>query len=180
MDAERDDRSVRLSSSLPPAGFTRAEPSPPRRRALRSPLLPVLALVLGAGLVLGIGYGTTRTAPVRTVTPDAATPSPSAAPPAPPPAPPQRRPERGGKASAAQAKQRTPRRAHPVRPPAHRPSARPHRPGPRPPAHRGPRKTRTARPASPSWIAAECRRRYPHDPLRRRACVAVLADRFGR
>ncbi|NEA26651.1 hypothetical protein [Actinomadura bangladeshensis] len=164
---------MRLSSSLPPAGFTRAEPSPPRRRALRSPLLPVLALVLGAGLVLGIGYGTTRTAPVRTVTPDAATPSPSATPPAPPP----RRTEPKGVASAAPSKQRTPRRPPSVRKPAHPRPAVPRRPRPRPP---GKHKTRTARPASPAWITAECRRRYPHDPLRRRACVAVLTDQFGR
>ncbi|GAA1825434.1 hypothetical protein [Actinomadura chokoriensis] len=164
---------MRLSSSLPPAGFTRAEPSPPRRRALRSPLVPVLALVLSAGLVLGIGYGTTRTAPVRTVTPDAATPSPSAT----PPAPSTGRPEPKGVASAAHSEQRTPRRPPSARKPAHPRPAVPRRPRPRPPAKH---KTRTARPASPAWIAAECRRRYPHDPLRRRACVAVLTDQFGR
>ncbi|MFD0905870.1 hypothetical protein, partial [Actinomadura sediminis] len=36
-----------------------------------------------------------------------------------------------------------------------------------------------ARPRDPSWIEAECRRRFPGDPVRTRACVAALRSRFG-
>lgn len=140
---------------------------------LRLPLLPVLALALAAGVVLAVGYGTARTAPARVVTPDAATPSPSAN----PPAPSTERSEPKGVASAARSKRRTPRRPPSVRTPAHRRPAVPRGPRPRPPAKHKPR---TARPASPAWITAECRRRFPHDAFRRRACAAVLTDQFGR
>ncbi|MGW5418186.1 hypothetical protein, partial [Actinomadura geliboluensis] len=63
---------MRLSSSLPPAGFTRAEPSPPvRRRVLRTPWLPVAvaALAMGAGF-FAVGSWTEPVSPARTVVPD--------------------------------------------------------------------------------------------------------------
>ncbi|RSN48487.1 hypothetical protein, partial [Actinomadura sp. WAC 06369] len=34
-------------------------------------------------------------------------------------------------------------------------------------------------PHDPSWIEAECRRRFRGDPARRSACVAALRSRFG-
>ncbi|MER7547562.1 hypothetical protein ABTW95_31585 [Spirillospora sp. NPDC127506] len=180
---------MRLSSSLPPAGFTRAEPSPPgRRRAV----LPALALVLGAGLVLAIGYAATPAVPARTAGPDAATPSPSAKPSAKPSAAPPHRPapgvtRPGAGAPAAHQTTSAPHRGRSA-PEHHRPAA-PRRPRPRPPAKHTHKRTpghpteheaheTHARP--PSWIARECRRRFPDDPLRRRACVAVLTDQFGR
>ncbi|MEU9843244.1 hypothetical protein AB0C69_28950, partial [Actinomadura sp. NPDC048032] len=55
---------MRLSSSLPPAGFTRGEPRPPVRRPSRLSAV-VAALALAAGLFLVIAYGSTRVAPAR-------------------------------------------------------------------------------------------------------------------
>ncbi|WP_207939272.1 hypothetical protein, partial [Actinomadura darangshiensis] len=68
-------------------------------------------------------------------------------------------------------KRRPLRRTHAVQPREKHHGAR----RPRPHATRKPR---TARPAAPSWIAAECRRRFPDDPLRRRYCVAALTRTF--
>lgn len=75
------------SRDLPPAGYTRAAPRPPLRSRLfgaraalasrgRSPFpAAVLALVLAAGIVGVIGYGTRREPPARTLRPDAVSPS---------------------------------------------------------------------------------------------------------
>ncbi|TDC62185.1 hypothetical protein E1200_26620 [Actinomadura sp. GC306] len=52
---------------------------------------------------------------------------------------------------------------------------RPPRPAPAPRPSAAP----PARPAVPSWIAAECRRRYPDDPHRRATCAAALTRAFG-
>ncbi|MFA1542990.1 hypothetical protein [Actinomadura monticuli] len=165
---------MRLSSSLPPAGFTRAEPSPPtRRRALRAPwplLAAVVVLVLGAGLIAA-AYGELRTAS-RSVTPDAATQPP----PAKRPAPPAERPEPVDAVTAAPSPEPARHRGRPAprssrrTPAASRRPAVPDRPRARPTVKR---KTRAARPAPPSWIDAECRRRFPDDPLRRRYCAAA-------
>ncbi|MFB4307576.1 hypothetical protein [Actinomadura sp. GTD37] len=164
---------MRLSSSLPPAGFTRAEPSPPaRRRALRAawPLVAAVVLVLGAGLIAA-GYAELRTA-ARTVTPDAATQSPPAKRPAPPAAPSEPRAAAPAAPSREPARHRgrpAPRSA-PRSPAAPRRTAGPHRSRPRPAVKH---KKRAARPAPPSWLASECRRRFPDDPLRKRYCVAA-------
>lgn len=171
---------MRLSSSLPPAGFTRAEPSPPTRsRALRAAwaLLAAVVLVLGAGLIAA-GYEELRAAG-RTAVPDAAT-----QPPAKRSAPSEKRPApRAGRSgpvdavTAAPSREPAGRRGRSApdsvpRPPAapHR-TAAPHRPRPRP-AVRG--KARAPRPAPRSWIASECRRRFPDDALRRKYCVAAF------
>lgn len=174
---------MRLSSSLPPAGFTRAEPSPPTRgRALRAAwaLLTAVVLVLGAGLIAA-GYEELRAAG-RTAAPDAATQPPPAKRPAPSekrPAPPAGRSGPGDAVTAAPSREPAGRRGRSApgsapRPPAapHR-TAAPHRPRPRP-AVRG--KARTPRPAPRSWIASECRRRFPDDALRRRYCVAAFVQ----
>ncbi|MWA05026.1 hypothetical protein F8568_032625 [Actinomadura sp. LD22] len=82
------------SRDLPPAGYTRAAPRPPlrsrllgarlvtaraplaRRHRVRSSIPAVaLALVLAAGIVGVIGYGTRREPPARSLTPDAASPT---------------------------------------------------------------------------------------------------------
>ncbi|QKW35457.1 hypothetical protein HUT06_16585 [Actinomadura sp. NAK00032] len=182
---------MRLSSSLPPAGFTRGEPSPPvRRRMLRTPWLPVAvaALALGAGF-FAVGSGAGPASPARTVVPDAATRPPSTRPPSTRPAvvlPPVPEPSPPSKAATARERgKRAPGRAVPKRPrprsavprPAPR-KARPHPPA-RHPKHKA-RKPRTARPATPSWVTSECRRRFPGDPRRRAACVAALSGPFGR
>jgi hypothetical protein len=216
MAAQRDHLGVRLSSSLPPAGFTRGEPSPPvRRRVLQTPWLPVAAaaLAIGAGF-FAIGSGADPVSPAGTVVPDAATPPPASPPsatapsPSPPslspPAvpPPVPSPGRPGKAAPAREGEQKPAgkrrqapgregrpprvrdrpmpgRAHP-RSAAPRPAPRGVRPRPpvRHPGHKA-RPPRTVRPATPSWIAAECRRRFPDDPGRRDACAAVLARTLG-
>ncbi|TMR39466.1 hypothetical protein [Actinomadura geliboluensis] len=176
---------MRLSSSLPPAGFTRAEPSPPvRRRVLRTPWLPVAvaALAMGAGF-FAVGSWTEPVSPARTVVPDAATPPPPSPPP-PASAPPQA-PAPGPATTTDRERERAPGgRAVPkrARPRSAAPRPAPRKARPRPPVrHPRPkaRKPRTARPATPSWVAAECRRRFPDDPTRRAACVAALSGRLG-
>ncbi|MCP9955113.1 hypothetical protein [Actinomadura madurae] len=170
---------MRLSSSLPPAGFTRAEPRPPARRPPRAAVVAV-ALVLGAGLFLAVGHGTARTVPARTVTPDAATPAASARPSPARPSPASSRtgrtaaePHARSSAHRPRVPRRAPRRTHAA--PSPREKGRP-ADRPRPAKTRTPR---AVRPAAPSWIAAECRRRYPADPFRRSACVAALTEAFG-
>ncbi|WP_433468759.1 hypothetical protein [Spirillospora sp. CA-128828] len=166
---------MRLSSSLPPAGFTRAEPRPPGPR-LRRPALIATTIVLGTGLLLAAGFTTTRTAPPRTVTPDAATPVPSAERSSPSPTP------ASGRKAAESRRTPSARRSSPPRRPPRRERAVPqrtrHRPvrHPRPPATH---KARPSRPKAPSWIGPECRRRFPDDPRRRAACVAALTQAFG-
>src|SRR5690606_30551531 len=194
--AQRDDRGVRLSSDLPPAGFTRAEPRPPARprRAFA-----VAAAVLGAGLALTAGYAAIAAAPGGTVTPAASSSAaPSSSPPVAPrpaPAPPATRAAPGPeevpsasravkpdgpsrRAGSAPSRDSRPRGVRPreSRPRGFRPRTRASRPGP--PSR--PRAGRPDRPAAPSWIAAECRRRFPDDPRRRAVCAAVLTETFGR
>ncbi|MEO3823781.1 hypothetical protein [Actinomadura sp. B10D3] len=176
---------MRLSPSLPPAGFTRAEPSPPARRPPRM-AVAAAALVVGAGLFLAVDDGTARTAPRRavpdrSVTPGAATPEASAPAASARPSPVSSRtgrtaaePHARSSADRPQGPRRVPRRTHAVPPPSEK--GRPARP-PRPAATRTPR---AVRPKAPSWIAAECRRRYPADSFRRSACVAALTEAFGR
>ncbi|MEV0666619.1 hypothetical protein ACIBI3_28345 [Actinomadura luteofluorescens] len=164
---------MRLSSSLPPAGFTRGGPRRPVRRPTRlSAVAAAFALV--AGLVLVIAYGTTRLAPARpadgvTTPVPSARPSPASSPPpgrdvAEPRANPSRhhaghkkRARRGGHAAS-------PRRHH-------RPVRRHHRPAARKPPR--------GRHAPPPWVSGECKRRFPYDPARGAACVGALTGAFG-
>ncbi|MFG2085971.1 MULTISPECIES: hypothetical protein [unclassified Spirillospora] len=167
---------MRLSSDLPPAGFTRAEPSPPGRpRPFRSPRpFVAVVLVLGAGLALGVGHGTTRPTPGGTLTEGAATPAATRPPPSGrAPSPGRAAPEPGDVSSGTlpATRSRPSRRGHAVPsrgrlPPRSRPDPRP-------------RATPRDGTAVPSWIAAECRRRFPDDPRRRSACAAALTDAFG-
>ncbi|TDE22752.1 hypothetical protein [Actinomadura sp. 6K520] len=173
---------MRLSSDLPPAGFTRAEPRPPGRPR-RFPPRVLAAVALGAGLALAAGYGAIA-APARTVPPgaDTASPAPRSVPP--PSAPPRSAaaspsgravPGPGEVASAGRpvTREKPSRRGRAVPSRTHRPRT------PRPTQVPRPRSARPARPAVPPWIAAECRRRYPDDPRRRAVCAAVLTRAFG-
>ncbi|WP_187438009.1 hypothetical protein [Actinomadura decatromicini] len=167
---------MRLSSKVPPAGYTRAGPRPPRRRPpLRTAVAAAVAAVLGAGLlaaVLVTVHGAAgRPAPVRPAAPDAVTPSSA---PAPPPAP------KGGEVEPGRASVK----------PKPTESAKPRRTRAAPPrkrraVHRRPRSRPSKRPKArprpgvPPWVRSECARRFPDDPRRRAACVAVLGGRFG-
>ncbi|HEY8482444.1 MAG TPA: hypothetical protein VIL71_21670 [Spirillospora sp.] len=172
----RDDRGVRLSSKLPPAGFTRAEPVPPRcPRRVFAPRPVLAAAVLGAGLILVAGHGLLTAIPdpvVGGAVTSSASPSrarPTASPSVTsgsPAGPEEASSERGGVT-------RTPRGGRAAAPRVPRPRTRAPARAPRPGG------TRTARPAVPSWVAAECRRRFPDDPRRRAACTAVLTEMFG-
>ncbi|NDU76156.1 hypothetical protein GWI34_26525 [Actinomadura sp. DSM 109109] len=163
---------MRLSSSLPPAGFTRGTPRPPVRRPSRLPVV-VAVLALAAGLLLVIAYGTTRAAPARPAD-GVGTPVPSARP-APPEQPPGRdvaEPRANPSRHHAGHKKRAHRRKQAASPPRHhRPVRRHHRPAARKP----PRTRHAPRP----WVSGECKRRFPYDPARGAACVGALTGAFG-
>ncbi|MBB6393992.1 hypothetical protein BKA00_000906 [Actinomadura coerulea] len=164
---------MRLSSSLPPAGFTRGEPRPPVRRPSRLSVVAA-ALALVAGLFLVIAYGTTRVAPARPAD-GVSTPAPSAsAAPAssPPPGRDVAEPRVNPSRHHAGKKKRAHRREHAAVSPRrhHRPVRRHHRP-----AARKPPRARHA----PSWVSGECKRRFPYDPARGAACVGALTGAFG-
>ncbi|GGT54981.1 hypothetical protein [Actinomadura citrea] len=165
---------MRLSSSLPPAGFTRGEPRPPVRRPSRLSVV-IAALALVAGLILVIAYGTTRLAPARpadgvTTPVPSARPSPASSPPpgrdvAEPRANPSRR-HAGHKKRARRGEHAaaSPRRHHHTVRRHHRPAKR------KPPR---------ARHAPPRWVSGECKRRFPYNPARGAACVGALTGAFG-
>ncbi|WUH96215.1 hypothetical protein OHR68_21760 [Spirillospora sp. NBC_00431] len=161
---------MRFSSKLPPAAFTHAGPEPPGRRLpWRVPAAVLVLLVLGAGVVAAVagGRGTApRPAPARPAIPSSV--------PASSPEPGRAEAEPG----RVEHRERGPWRgaAVPSRTRAGA-SGRPRsRPEVRPPVTRRPR---GARPRAPSWISAECARRFPDDPRRRTACVAALTSQFG-
>ncbi|TDD69959.1 hypothetical protein [Actinomadura rubrisoli] len=170
---------------------------PERRRAFRMPRqfpAVALALVLSAGIVAVVVYGMARTPPAHPVTPDAVpTPTPPPVPPLPDPPRPsgpatsgkallpdgeaagRGRPGQDGRDGRNGRPEPEPGAASPARP---RPARNPRpRPAPRPSSpHMAPK----APPATPAWVTAECRKRFPNDPRRRAACAAALADYMAR
>lgn len=127
-----------------------------------------VALVLGAGVVLATVNGTAaRPARVRPAVPDVVPPSSV-------PAPPSESDGREAVPERADGGTPEPRRPRAVVPSRTRAavSGRPRsRPVRRPKAR--------SRPRVPPWVRAQCARRFPDDPRRRSACVAVLSGRFG-
>ncbi|MFD0688548.1 hypothetical protein [Actinomadura fibrosa] len=213
------------SRDVPPAGYTRAAPQPPRRkhalsarpghrshRPRRRPIrlkssLPAVALAvaLAGGIMLTVAYGTVSQPPGHGVAPDAvpsATAVPAPVAPPPPALPGSAAPAFGGEIGPPDGARPAERTATPAGTP---PAAPPGRPGgqpagrpsqggtathPRPVVTRNPRprpiprpRTRAphhAPPATPAWVLAECRKRFPTDPARRHACAAALVGYFGR